>query len=179
MEPFIRYPRQGRELLGRPRDTTGACRSGYGLGLQRLTGQTTCAYCGLSLVDTYNHWLLLSVDHVVPRGEAMRLGVVATLYEDAINLVLCCTGCNGFGNRYRCDALPRDSWTLADFLALRDHVFVDRLQRIASRRNQEEALFASRPWETSRPTSHMRRQPSSKSVESPVDFSLTEPGPCR
>ena len=97
MEPFFSYPGHGRQPLGRPRDPTGACRSGYGLGLQRLTGQTSCAYCGVSLVDTYAHWLLLSVDHVVPRGEAQRLGVAATLYEDAINLVqpryrLACAG---------------------------------------------------------------------------------------
>ncbi len=147
MEPFASYPRQGREPLGRPRDLTGACRSGYGLGLQRLTGQASCAYCGMSLVDTYEHWLLMSVDHVVPRGEALRLGVAATLYEDAINLVLCCAGCNGFGNRYRCEAMPQGSWALDEFLALRDRVFADRFQQIARRRTREEAVFAARPWE--------------------------------
>lgn len=147
MEPFASYPGNGRQPLGRPRDTTGACRSGYGLGLQLLTGQTACAYFGLSLVDTYEHWLLMSVDHVVPRGEARRLGIAATQYEDAINLVLCCAGCNGFGNRYRCEAIPRPNWIIDEFVALRDHVFADRYQRVANRRAQETALFASRPWE--------------------------------
>ncbi len=66
MEPFASYPEQGREPLGRPRDLTGARRSGYGPSLQRMTGQPACAYCGLSLVDTYEHWLLMPVDHVVP-----------------------------------------------------------------------------------------------------------------
>ncbi len=66
MEPFASYPEQGRKPLGRPRDLTGARRSGYGLSLQRMTGQSACAYCGLSLVDTYEHWLLMPVDHVVP-----------------------------------------------------------------------------------------------------------------
>jgi hypothetical protein len=147
MNPFANYPGHGRQPLGRPRDTTGACRSGYGLGLQRLTGQTACAYCGVSLVDTYEHWLLLSVDHVIPRGEALRLDIPMALYEDAINLVVCCAGCNGFGNRYRCEAPPQAHWTLDEFVALRDHVFADRLQRIAIRRGREAALFSSRPWE--------------------------------
>jgi hypothetical protein len=101
----------------------------------------------VSLVDTYDHWLLMSGDHVVPRSEAQRLGIAVTLDEDAINLVLCCAGCNGFGNRYRCEALPQDNWTLQEFLILRDRVFTDRFQRIASRRVRKEALFTSRPWE--------------------------------
>ncbi len=147
MRVFDTYPNAGRALLGRPRDVTGACRSGYGLGLQRLTGQTTCAYCGVSLVDTYHHWLLMSVDHVVPGGEARRLGAPAHYYEDAMNLVLCCAGCNGFGNRYRCAASPQALWTLEEFVALRDAVFADRLARIAVRRIAEVALFDSRPWE--------------------------------
>lgn len=147
MEPFASYPLQGRELLGRPRDRTGTCRTGYGLGLQRLTGQTACAYCGVNLVDTFEHWLLMSVDHVVPRGESLRLGIATGLYEDAINLVLCCAGCNGFGNRYHYEAEPQENWTLEEFLVLRDYVFADRFQRIAARRIQEEAAFASKPWE--------------------------------
>lgn len=147
MRVFDMYPYAGRALLGRPRDLTGACRSGYGLGLQRLTGQTACAYCGVSLVDTYHHWLLMSVDHVVPSGEARRLGVGAQYFEDAINLVLCCAGCNGFGNRYRCEAPAQRIWTLDGFLALRDFMFDDRFQRIAIRRATEIDLFDSRPWE--------------------------------
>jgi hypothetical protein len=146
-DPFDAYPRRGRVLLGRPRDTSGTCRGGYGLGLQRLTGQAACAYCGQSLVDDYRHWLLMAVDHVLPRGEAVRLGIPARFSEDAINLVLCCSGCNGFGNRYRCDEAPRANWTLDEFLALRDCVFRDRDRRIAIRRAQEGALFRSRPWE--------------------------------
>ena len=148
MNIFDRYPSGGRELLGKPRDRTGACRTGYGLGLQALTGESNCAYCGLSLVDTYHHWLLMSVDHVVPAGEARRLGVDPQFYEDTINLVLCCAGCNGFGNRYRCDIEMQDYWTLDEFPRLRDHVFEDRFARIAARRAAELAVFESKPWET-------------------------------
>ena len=106
MNVFDRYPSGGRALLGR-QELTGACRSGYGLELQRLTGESNCAYCDVSLVTDYDHWLLMSIDHVVPGGEARRVGIDAQFYEDAINLVLCCSGCNGFGNRYRCVVDPR------------------------------------------------------------------------
>jgi hypothetical protein len=147
MNVFDRYPLRGRTLLGRPKDLTGACRSGYGLGLQRLTGETSCAYCGVSLIDDYHHWLLMSVDHVVPGGEARRVGIDAQLYEDAINLVLCCSGCNGFGNRYRCVADPQSVWTLEGFLALRDRIFAERFERIAARRAAEIAFFESGPWQ--------------------------------
>ena len=71
MNVFDRYPLGGRVLLGRPKNLTGACRSGYGLELQRRTGETSCAYCDVSLIDEYHHWLLLSIDHVVPGGEAL------------------------------------------------------------------------------------------------------------
>ena len=146
MTVFDRYPQGGRVLLGQPKNLTGACRSGYGLALQQLTGESSCAYCGLSLVDDYHHWLLMSIDHVVPGGEARRVGIDPHFYEDAINLVLCCSGCNGFGNRFRCALEPQPSWTLDEFLALRDRVFEDRFERIAARRAVEIAFFESTPW---------------------------------
>jgi hypothetical protein len=151
MTVFDRYPAGGRKLLGRPASLTGSCRSGYGLSLQRLTGESACAYCGLSLTDDYTHWLLMSVDHVVPAGEARRLGIDQALYEDAINLVLCCAGCNGFGNRYRCPDKPQSRWTLEAFLALRERVFADRSDRIALRRASERDFFETCPWEVLSP----------------------------
>ena len=146
MNVFDRYPLGGRTPLGPLRNLTGACRSGYGLELQRMTGESFCAYCGVDLVGDYHRWLLLSVDHVVPAAEARRLGIDARLAEDAINLALCCAGCNGFGNRYRCSAEPRVAWTLEEFLALRDRAFAERSERIAARRAVEVALFESAPW---------------------------------
>ena len=144
---FETYPKGGRILLGRPKNP-GNCRYGYGLELQRLTGQTACAYCGVSLVDDYYHWLLMSVDHVVPSGEAKRLRIGPEFYEDLINLVLCCSGCNGFGNRFRLpyDYRPGGLWTLQRFADLRDESFNTRLQSIANRRASEQNFFASQPW---------------------------------
>lgn len=100
----------------------------------------------MSLVDDFHHWLLLSVDHVVPSAEARRVGMGTEFYEDAINLVLCCAGCNGFGNRYRTLDEPRTAWTLEEFLELRDRIFAERFGRIAVRRAQEIAFFESSPW---------------------------------
>lgn len=150
MQPFDAYPGNGQVLLGPPRNSDN-CRHGYGLDLQRQTGQTSCAYCGLNLVDEYAHWLLLSVDHVVPRGQAASLGIDAVYSEDLINLVLCCAGCNGFGNRYRVPlpAAGRGPWDLPMFVALRDTVFTARSVAIAARRGAELAFYQSRPWERS------------------------------
>jgi hypothetical protein len=111
-----------------------------------MTGETACAYCGVSLVDDYHHWLLMSVDHVVPAGEARRLGIEPRFYEDAINLVLCCSGCNGFGNRYRNAVEPRADWSLQEFLRLRNLIFAERFASIAARRIAELAFFDSQPW---------------------------------
>jgi hypothetical protein len=150
VEPFNQYPGGGRAPLGRPKRTDN-CRYGYSLELQRRTGQTRCAYCAVSLVDDYYHWLLLSVDHVVPRGEALRLGIPAEYTEDFFNLVLCCAGCNGFANRYVVPPTPESAlpvWGLDRFLELRDRVFADRSRRIAERRAAEQAFFDSRPWIT-------------------------------
>jgi hypothetical protein len=81
MNPFDSYPAGGRSPLGRPKRTDN-CRYGYGLELQRKTGQTCCAYCGVSLVDDYDHGLLLSVDHVVPRSQGLLLGIPVAYTED-------------------------------------------------------------------------------------------------
>lgn len=145
MMPFDSYPVLGLTPLGKPKNGAN-CRHGYGLELQRLTGQTRCAYCQMDLVQDYDHWLLSSRDHVVPRGQAIKLGVGIDLYEDFINLVLCCTGCNGFGNRYAVISDPMEMWGIDAFIVLRDHVFAERTASIALRRAIERAFFQSAPW---------------------------------
>lgn len=149
MLPFNQYPGNGAALLGQP-GGSGNCRYGYCLKVQLATGQTECAYCGVSLIDTYHHWLLLSVDHVVPRAEAIRLGVPKAYYEDIINLVVSCSGCNGFGNRYSVATQPMPTWPLETFLALRDRTFLERATNIAERRERERQYFESMPWSKTR-----------------------------
>jgi hypothetical protein len=141
VQPFDSYPGGGRVLLGEPRDWANS-RHGCGLDLQQVTRQTCCAYCGLSLVDTYEHWLLLSVDHVVPSRQALALGIPRHFSQDMLNLVLCCAGCNGFGNRYAVPVLlatRREDWDLSAFLGLRDAVFNARSDDRSSSRPADPA----------------------------------------
>lgn len=145
MEPFDWYPKEDTELR-RPLKP-GNCRHGYGLDLQKRTGQTRCAYCGVSLVDDYYHWLLLCVDHVVPSGECRRLKIPPELAGGLVNMVLACSGCNGFDNRLTMsDEQPRSIWSLEDFVRLRDRFFVTRKASLAERRAVEMAAFDRKEW---------------------------------
>lgn len=148
MMPFETYPMGGRELLGS--GSGGNCRHEYGLKLQRLTGQTGCAYCGLSLVDTYEHWLMLSVDHVVPTVTGTLLGIPREWINDFCNTVLCCAACNGFGNRYELPAGSVMPTSLGQFCELRDATFSSRRPLILACHEKERAFFDSKPWETAR-----------------------------
>lgn len=146
MQPFDTYPSEESKLRD-PLRPTDNCRHGYGLDLQNRTGQTRCAYCGISLVDDYYHWLLLAVDHVVPASEGKRLGIPPEILEGLVNKVLVCSGCNGFSNRYAAvHETPRANWTLQEFIELRDRVFAERKLRIAERRAEEVAFFDGKPW---------------------------------
>lgn len=144
MNPFDRSPGGGRQLLGRRKGASA--RRDYGLQLQRATGQSLCTYCGLDLVSDYDHWLLLAVDHVVHTSEALRLGIPLDYAEELINLVLTCSACNGFDNRFTVDLEPRECWTVEEFAAMRDRVFTERLPRIKARQMLERAFFESQPW---------------------------------
>ena len=149
MHPFDEYPGGGRTRLGRLRNTDN-CRHGYGLDLQRKTKQKRCVYCGVDLTHDYYRWLLLNVDHVVPKGEGRRLGIPADMLEDASNKALCCSGCNHFDNHYEIrDVEPREemAWTDDSFYDLRDRVFEERLHRVARRRAEEVGFFGGKPWE--------------------------------
>lgn len=146
MQPFDTYPSEESELL-KPLKGTDNCRHGYGLNLQKRTGQTRCAYCGISLVDDYYHWLLLAVDHAVPASAGKPLGIPPDMLEGLVNKVLVCSGCNGFDNRYAvANETPRANWTLREFIELRDRVFSERKLRIAERRAREMSFFDQKPW---------------------------------
>lgn len=116
--------------------------------MQRRTGQRACAYCGQCLIDTYTHWLLLTVDHVVPTSVGLQLGIPGMLMEDCINKVLACAGCNGLGNRYRhVPSTTTDEWSLDTFVTLRDTIFGERALLIQKLRAIDVSFFESRPWE--------------------------------
>ena len=97
MKPFDDYPGEGYVIL---RTLKGSnARREYGHWLVER-GQSSCAYCRVSLVHSYRNWLLLTVDHVIPAKEGLRLGIPKPWYESYSNIVLACSGCNGFQNRY-------------------------------------------------------------------------------
>jgi 5-methylcytosine-specific restriction endonuclease McrA len=150
VEPFQRYPKAGRELLGRVRGANA--RHEYGLELARSTGVTNCGYCGVDFVNDYYYWLLLQVDHVVPVSVAATLGIPDTFYQDTINLVLACSGCNSYKNRFVHTADHDGPWSLESFVELRDAIFLERSGIIAARRQQELTFFQN-TWLTLHSTS--------------------------
>ena len=144
MKPFDDYPGGGYTIL---RTLKGAnARREYGHWLVEH-GQTSCAYCGMSLVDSYDHWLLLTVDHVVPvsekdRKEGHRLGIPKSWHESYSNIVLACSGCNGFRNRYQVPQQEaKESWEESEFFQLRDRVFQEKAVRIESARISEISFY--------------------------------------
>jgi hypothetical protein len=144
LEPFSRYPGGGQQLLGKLRGANA--RRQYGLRLQRLTGERACAYCGLDLTDSFEHWLLLQVDHVVPVSVAKSLGIPVDFCQDMINCVLACSACNSFDNRFSPLVDSQEAWTLSQFIALRDELFAIRRARIATLLTRERAFFNTQPW---------------------------------
>jgi len=141
--PFTNYPHQGRKLLGWVSGNNG--RYGYGLKFQQLTRQDHCAYCGISLVGTYENWLTMALDHVLPDRVCKSLGLPEEWIQDYSNRALCCTACNTFGNRYKLKTvnIPR---TLEEFYDLRDQVFAERKVLILERHRKERIFFETQPW---------------------------------
>ena len=89
-------------------------------------GQDRCAYCGVCFANDYYYWLLISMDHVIPTKECERLRLRVAWHHSFSNIVLACSGCNTFDNRYRVlwqRPKTADVWTEDEFTALRDRVF--------------------------------------------------------
>jgi hypothetical protein len=142
--PFKNYPNQGQKLLGHLSGDT--CRHGYGLKFMQLTGQTHCAYCDMDMTATYENWLTMALDHVVPNSLCKEWEIPDDWREDASNRVLCCAACNGFANRYVPDGIQRPE-TLEEFYALRDSIFRKRREIILDKHKTEREFFDSKPWE--------------------------------
>ena len=137
----VGIPPLPRQREGRPRQADGTARHGYGLEVFERD-RYRCRYCGLDMRSTYQAWLQLSVDHVVPAQMARR-GYPKDLIEDKANLVTCCRTCNDFGNRF----VVTDPAPTSDdaFFDLRDRVFVQRRARISLAHGRERAYYAALP----------------------------------
>lgn len=135
--PFVPYEGGGRKRLNKPAPGNLTARTGYGLPVFRQCGYV-CVYCGLDMRATFENWLQLSVDHVIPR-QMKDHGFEEALIEDITNLVTCCRACNDFGNRY---LVAGDAPTSDDaFYDLRDRVFRHRKETILARREAERVAY--------------------------------------
>ena len=137
--PFHRYANGGSELLGIPPLGDGTARHGYGRPVFAECGYQ-CVYCRLEMGAPYEAWLNLSVDHVVP-GHLMKAGWPREWVLDRINLVTCCRSCNEFLNGYRLTNIPVPA-TFGDFIAIRDRVFDEKMDRALKRHSLERERYA-------------------------------------
>lgn len=123
--------------LGKPNQGDGTCRGGYGVDVVKRYG-ANCAYCNRDLSASYEDWLDLSVDHVVPRN-AVAAGVPSEWIEDLHNHVPCCRACNEFLNGFRITVdIPTD---IVGFLALRDSVLDAKRVHACRRHDVERERF--------------------------------------
>lgn len=144
--PFERYPANGRKLLGRPALGDGTCRRGYGPSVFAECGMA-CAYCGREMGGSYESWLDISIDHVVPRETVERLDWPRDWIEDIANLVTCCRACNEFSNGYR--VVDPSPVTEEDFFSLRDRHFIAKQTRVIERHAREREWYGA--WMSARP----------------------------
>ena len=137
MTPFESYSRGGREPLGSPRTGDGTCRHGYGPPVFSQCG-SACVYCGRELLDSYEAWLDVSIDHVVPRSVSWY-SRCRPWVDDLFNLATCCRACNEFLNQFKCgDSEPA---TLNAFLTIRDRVFAAKHAHANQRHNEERSWY--------------------------------------
>jgi hypothetical protein len=153
VNPFQSYPDLGRKHLGKM--CGGHCRKDYGLALHRITGQTACCYCRISLVDTYDHWLLMSCEHVISEKKGSKhLGIPLWVLDDYSNLALCCSACNAFSQTYKFSQEVIENWKVLtakapqwsdtlwqEFFGLRDRVFAEKVVLVETRHVIERCLF--------------------------------------
>jgi len=144
--PFDLYPEGGHQLLGAPKGANA--RQEYGHKLMQLTGQRHCAYCDTDLTATYQVWLTLVVDHVIPLTLCKSTHIPENWCWDYSNMVLACAACNGFCNRYSPSFTIAPPETLEAFYSLRDRIFGERKKLIAKRHDAERQFFNERSWET-------------------------------
>ncbi len=144
--PFDSYPFLGRNLFLRVRGYGGS-RLGYALRHMQHTGQTSCSFCGLDLTSTYENWLTISLDHVVPANICRLLGICDEWTDDHSNRVLCCAACNAFKNKWTPEVPPECPTTLDEFFNMRDAMFIERRSHVRQRHIDERRSFDSKPWD--------------------------------
>jgi 5-methylcytosine-specific restriction endonuclease McrA len=145
--PFTAYPGGGREQLKqRPGLNT---RHADAPQFMRITGANKCAYCGLDFTASFDNWLTMVLDHVVPVSVCKNVGIDTTWVWNYSNAVLACGACNGFCNRYKLEVDCTVPKTLPEFYDLRDRIFRVRQKLIlAAREKERTSYFETKPWDS-------------------------------
>ena len=138
MQPFDDYPLQGGSPLGPLKMGDGTARHGYGLDVALTTGFYKCAYCKRDLLATYEAWLDLSVDHVVPQSTKWESAAKEWI-NDKANMVICCRACNEFTNKH--EIKEREPKEFVEFVKIRDNTFLAKKERVLVRHNAERQLY--------------------------------------
>jgi hypothetical protein len=90
------------------------------------------------LLESYESWLDVSVDHVVPQSTAWQ-GRGKAWIRDIFNLVTCCRACNEFLNQYT--VRDKEPATVDEFTTLRDQVFAAKREKARKRHDDERVTF--------------------------------------
>jgi hypothetical protein len=139
--PFDSYLGGGEQLYNvAVSGESGSSRRDYGLPVFEACG-TKCAYCGIDLGDSYESWLGISVDHVIPTTSTLKRW--GDQYKkwllDVSNCVTCCRACNEFLNRYKVSENPPED--VLSFFALRNEVFCKKWLHLKKRHQQEREWY--------------------------------------
>ena len=111
------------------------CRKGYGLQVFKRHGMK-CMYCDREMGTSYDAWLSISVDHVIPMSVLKKWGQgFAKMVDHVDNCVTCCRSCNEFLTGYRVD--DNAPCSKEEFLSLVD-MHLARKREHAQRRHLEE-----------------------------------------
>lgn len=135
--PFDRYKNEGKVPLGAPKTGDGTSRHGYGPEVFDQCGWH-CAYCDRPLLERYESWLDVSVDHVIPQSTPWH-GAGKPWIRDIFNLVTCCRACNEFLNQHI--VRNPEPATVEEFTTLRDQVFAAKREKARKRHDQERVKF--------------------------------------
>ncbi len=57
------------------------------------------------------------------------------------NLIICCSGCNGFTTREEVEWEPWEDWSVQAFVRQRNRVFEERKKNVLKRRTEEMKFF--------------------------------------
>jgi len=147
MLPFEKYPGKGRELLGKYEMLKKKLRREVYEILFQWCGQDSCAYCGMDLLETFERWQSLTIDHVIPEGTGAQKGIRDEWLQDLSNTVLCCSPCNRYNNRYQLPPAVVPPESPAAFFDLRDRVFTERKELAAKRRAEGREEYQTHPWQ--------------------------------